>query len=68
MAFDIRSAGGMVVSPGSLHETGREYDWMKSPDQIRQLTPAAPGTVELSGPNERQIFVCRSWFVFRRMR
>lgn len=46
--IDIRSAGHMVVGPGSIHETGGTYDWAIGPELIalapewllRLLTPA----------------------------
>lgn len=46
--IDIRSAGHMVVGPGSTHETGGTYDWAIGPELIalapewllRLLTPA----------------------------
>lgn len=30
--LDIRGQGGYVVGPGSLHETGRFYEWETTPD------------------------------------
>jgi putative DNA primase/helicase len=37
--IDIRAEGGMVVAPGSLHSSGRYYEWISSSEQ---RTPPIP--------------------------
>jgi len=40
--LDIRSDGGFVVGPGSIHETGVKYEWLISPNDVPFATlPAA---------------------------
>ncbi len=35
---DVRGAGGYVVAPPSVHGSGRQYEWLVSPEQV----PLAP--------------------------
>ena len=32
--LDLRGDGGYVVGHGSIHETGRRYEWLVSPDEV----------------------------------
>jgi hypothetical protein len=66
---DVRSDGGYVVYPGSIHRSGRRYRWVhgKSPSKIRTLpfpasllrlakarTPSAPPESEPSIPKGKR--------------
>lgn len=35
--FDVRGDGGGVIAPPSVHETGHQYAWIRSPDQAPLL-------------------------------
>lgn len=40
---DIRGVGGLIVAPPSIHESGKRYEWIKSPRE--QALAVAPDTL-----------------------
>jgi hypothetical protein len=44
--MDVRGDGGYVVVPRSVHESGKVYEWIKSPDSC-PLAPIPPALLKL---------------------
>lgn len=43
---DIRGVGGLIVAPPSIHESGKRYEWIKSPKE-QALAVAPDALIEL---------------------
>jgi hypothetical protein len=59
--FDIRCQGGLVIGPGSIHETGKEYKWVRGLEEIQLVPDAIRGFYENRGADDDG--VVRSLFV-----
>lgn len=60
--IDVRSGGGSIILPPSIHATGRKYEWVERPDEVRM--PLAPlwiarGLVEPKKPETKDADISR---------
>lgn len=59
--FDLKCEGGLVIGPGSVHETGRPYSWVRGLADLQPLPDAIRGFYEMreqeDGAQVRSLFV-----------
>lgn len=41
--FDLKCEGGLVIGPGSIHETGKQYRWVRDLSHLQPLPDAVRG-------------------------
>lgn len=58
---DVRSDGGFVVAPPSIHPTGSQYAWLRP--LSRALPPAPPALTAMIARNEPAAAAGADWFV-----
>jgi hypothetical protein len=51
--LDIRTTGGYVVAPPSIHISGKAYSWLESPEDA-SLAPAPAWLIGKLKPNRRR--------------
>lgn len=59
--FDLRCQGGLVIGPGSIHESGKEYRWVRDLSYLQPLPEAVRSFY--SNRNEGEDGSVRSLFV-----